>query len=101
MDIANRDGNRVPALLGTSSIDRSTVDIYAHPTAHAMYVMIVAEDVDSPGTYVPVQGKYVDGNFVILTNGTTVASADEQNNFTFQDGNSFVFQDDNNFIFND
>ena len=40
-DQAPKDGNSVPALLGTSNVDQeSTVKIYADPATHAILVSI-------------------------------------------------------------
>lgn len=68
---AKRDENRVPGIIGVSSIDgETTTPVKVEPTSQSMYVMIVAQDIAS-GNYYPVQGQFDEnGNFVLLTNGT-------------------------------
>jgi hypothetical protein len=55
-------------------------------------MVIVAEDINNPGTYVAVQGQYnSNGNFELLTAGSGAATAD--GNFDDMAGNDLEFMD--------
>lgn len=77
-DIAKRDSNRVPTLLGVSSVDNATVvTIAANPVTHAMLI-------DGTSLYTALDGRYLEkdgtngpltGTRITRRTGSTTTSA--------------------------
>jgi len=82
-------------------IEGEHVEEFAKVLGHNLRVIIYAEDVDSLGTYRPVQGQYNDSSqFVLLTNGTstpTVSTAilmeDGSNQLLMEDGSNIILME--------